>query len=74
MQNTDCKCSLSQAVLGDGCQWCNPSLAEELRLAEEAERSSGRVCGQCKATCLSDASLMCLSACADWCDGDDLFF
>jgi len=33
-----CKCTeLSHHVLGDGCDQCNPELAEELRLEHEAQ-------------------------------------
>ena len=69
-----CECTLSQSILGDGCQYCNVEMAQELKAAEEAERSSGRKCRDCGATCQADASLMCLAVAVVSCDGDDLFF
>ena len=75
MPNSKCECSLSQAVVGKGCQWCSPSHADWFeRGAGEADISSGRLCRDCGAINLADAKLLCLSTAVVSCDGDDIFF
>lgn len=32
----DCKCTFAQRIVGDGCDICNPKLAEELSKDDDA--------------------------------------
>lgn len=34
---TGCYCTFSQRMVGDGCDLCNPELAEEMRMENEKE-------------------------------------
>jgi hypothetical protein len=37
-EKTECKCGLRERLVGDGCDVCNPKLAEELRGEKEEAR------------------------------------
>jgi len=41
MSLTECKCSLRTKLVGDGCEVCNPKLAEDARRENEAEAGKG---------------------------------
>lgn len=43
--SSQCKCSMAIKILGDGCEVCNPELAEEIR-AENAQELDGEPVGE----------------------------